>query len=231
VSVIVILPILSCSSVFGNERDSFNAQSDQTLYFQTIFSDYWSGYYWWLMNTSMPSGQASPLYITNNFISPHLAQSFAFQTITTTIYHEEVLAGRGTYTLTIILGFIDANGMEHVVTFDSATMDAGSTVTSLTTTFNTLLLEQERLYVQVSVSSSLSLNLQLYWGNSTYPSRISYQGTAVFVPEFPSFIFIPIFMIATLLAVIFYKRRLLTRKQRRFTSARDAVEILKLAKN
>jgi len=207
VSVIVISSILSCSRVLGNEGDSLNAQSDQTLYFQPAYSDI----YGYLMNTSMPSGQGIsqqiPSFSYIYFISPHLAQKFTFQAITTTIYHEEILA-RGTYTLSLTLGFFDVNAMPHTVTSNGETMDVGSKVTSLTTNFNTLLLEQERLFVEVSVSNSLMLSLQIYWGNSTYPSQVSYQGTAVFVPEFPSFLILPIFMIATLLAVVIYKKRI-----------------------
>ena len=199
VSVIVISSILSCSYVRGD--DSLNVQSDQTLYFQTTNSDHG----WLLMNTSMPSGQGisqqTPIY----FESPRLAQRFTFQAITATIYHEEILA-RGTYTLFVYLSLVDSNGVQHFVTSNFQSMSVGAKVTSLTTNFNTLLLEQEELFVEVMVLNTLGFSLQVYWGNSTYPSQLSYQGTAVYVPEFPLIFILPLFMIATLLAIVFYSR-------------------------
>jgi hypothetical protein len=205
VSVIMISLVLPCFRVLGNERDSFNAQSDQTLYFQT--STYYSWYY---MNTTMSNGQIMNTDTSFvDFISPYLAESFTFQTITITLYHEEVLE-RGSYYLTVTLDFYDTHEMPHEVTSSVQTMNIGSTVTSLTEDFNTLLLTGERLIVEVNVFNTLGLGLQIYWGNSTYPSQISYQGTAVFVPEFKSLLILPIFMIATLLAVIIYRKRIVT---------------------
>jgi hypothetical protein len=206
VSVIAISSILSCGRVLGEERDLLNVESDQTLYFQPTHSDYM---YMWLMNTSMPSGQgiSQQIISAEYFVSPCLAQRFTFQTITTVIYHEGILGGRGTNSLFVFFGFVDANGLQHLVASNSTTMGAGTKVSSLTIAFNMLVLEQERLYFSLSVLNSLGLaKPYIYWGNSTYPSQISYIGSAVYVPEFPSFLIPPLFIIATLLTTIVFRR-------------------------
>jgi hypothetical protein len=211
VSVIVILSILSCSRALGNGRDSFNAQSDEILYFQSTPS-----YLGYLMNTSTPTGQGMSLQVFSYvyFISPPLAQRFTFQTIGIVMFYEEILQ-RGTYTLNVTFGFFDVDGTPHDVASNSSSLYIGSTSIALNVSFNTLVLEQERLFAKVGASNSLMLSLRVYWGNSSdYPSRIDYNGTAVFapeVPEFQSFLILPIFMIATLLTVIVYRRKHLER--------------------
>lgn len=74
-----------------------NSQEDQTLYFQTMLSGYYDT---WLMNTSMPSGEGRSQHPSNlYFVSPLLAKRFTFETISVTLYHDEVLEKRGTYIL------------------------------------------------------------------------------------------------------------------------------------
>jgi hypothetical protein len=204
VSAVVISLILPCSHVLGNERDSFNAQPDQTLYFQSTPSDL-GGY---LMNTNISSGKGLALH-TNflrnvNFTSPYLATNFTFQNITIAMYHEKILTYSMYNSFSVTLCFIDQDGL-HEENFGSAIMDVGSNETLLTLNFITELYGRERLFVKVEFWGIF----YVYWGNSTYPSGISYQGTAVFVPEFPSFLILPLIMITTLLGVIVYRKRTL----------------------
>jgi hypothetical protein len=206
VSVIIGLPLLSCSAVLGNSNNSIEALQDQILYFQSTEADYLR----WLMNTSMPSGQGISEPTTPNnlaFVSPPLVQEFTYQTVTATIYHEEVPSDRGTFTLWVTLGFIDTSGNRHPVKWNTKSLASGSTVDSVSINLDTKLLEGERLLAEILVMNTLSLWLNICWGNSTHSSQVSYEGTAVYVPEFPSFLVLPLFMITTLLAVIFFRRK------------------------
>jgi hypothetical protein len=67
--------------------------------------------------------------------------------------------------------------------------------------------KDERLYMDIVCSSDENYLLDKYWRNSTYPSRISYEGRAIFIPEFQRILFVPLFMMTTLLAIIVFKRR------------------------
>jgi hypothetical protein len=178
VSFMIAFSVLSCSLVFGSSNNSLNAQEDQTLYFQPT----WSGVTG-LMNANMPTGQAmtSNLEYTISFASEPLPQDFTFQTITTTVYHEEIPTGRGEFDLGIFLGFVSTDGTTHIVNTNSKTLASGSTVDSISTNFNTKVLQGERLWVEIYETDTYLLGLNMYYGNSTYPSQISYGGT-VFVP-------------------------------------------------
>jgi len=161
------------------------------------------------MNTSVPSGPGmSQQPVLQNFASPPLAQEFTYQTITTEIYHEKVPTDRGIFTLTITVGFLDTTGGGfYPVNSSETTLAPDSEVNSLFIKYDHKLLEDEYLCIRIHITNTIGYPLDIYWGNSTYPSRISYDGTAFYVPEFPSFLILPLFMTATLLAVIVYRRK------------------------
>jgi hypothetical protein len=211
--VFLVLSIIGLTICYSSASDSkyfANAQLDQVLYFQSQSSDY-NIYYnkTYVMNINISNGQATSKTLNFGlaFVSPPLAEQFTFPYyVGITIYHEKVLH-RGDFTLYWTLGWISTTGAQVSYSSDFYTMDYDTTSTTISAHFDATLLKGERLFVTLSLTNSLGSYLYMYWGNSSFPSGISYQGNAVYIPEFPLFLLLPLFMIATLLAVIVYRRK------------------------
>jgi len=169
------------------------------------------------MNINMSSGQATSKTLNFGlaFVSPPLAEQFTFPYyVGITIYHEQVLR-RDNFFLDWTLGWISTSGVQVDYNSDSYTMDYDANFSTISAHFDATLLTGERLFVTLGLTTTRGSTLNMYWGNSLFPSGVSYQGTAVYIPEFPSFLTLPLFMIATLLTVIVYKRKHQTRNKKR----------------
>ena len=213
------MTIFPTSASAGNKVSANVQYQYETLYFQSQMIEltpYYLGnnskYSAWGMTTKTPSGQVTSgaLNFGLLFVSPPLAERFTFQRVSITVYHEEALSGRDDYYLDWKMGAINTDGVEVVYGSDSYSMDWGSKVSTIGAWgfADVTLLKGERVFVRLTLDTARGSYMQMYWGNSSFSSGISYVGTAVYdVPEFPSLLLFPTLMIATLLAVIVFKRR------------------------
>jgi len=202
---LISLVVLSSPTALADLKH-LNIQSDQVLYFQPTKDPIM--YTVWAMDTNSPSGPGlSEDAFYSSFVSPPLAQEFMFQTITVTIYHESVPSGRGTFSLNVNLIALTANGLPYTpVPPALKILNSGCTIDSVSINFATKLLKNERLSVQITISSSLGDKLKMHWGDSTHPSQVSYDGTASYIPEFPQTSLCLLLMATTLLAIVVYRK-------------------------
>jgi hypothetical protein len=200
------LPLLA---IAGIPRQAYGAQQDQILYFQATHTDLPPNLFY-AMDTRVPLpgiGMVEALG-SEQFVSYNLSQGFTYGIVNSTLFHEPVPSGVP-YTITIQVGSIDANGVEHLAVSNSTNLAVGSTSTSLWVNYSFSCLQHERITILITVVVNIQYGhlLNCYWGNSTYPSQIRYSGTAVYVSEFPLSLILPLFMITTILAAIIYRRK------------------------
>jgi hypothetical protein len=140
------------------------------------------------------------------FMTIPLASEFFLPNATLTVYHERNPSSQSN--LTAIICRYNATQQEEPGpgTMSSKAMDINSTVDSLTFDLNLQLLKGDRILVWVLGVWSGGSRLDWYWGNNTYPSRLSYPGTAQYIPEYQAALFIPMLIMGTLVAAILYTR-------------------------
>lgn len=210
-AVFCIISLLAYCLASTDHDHSVNAQQEQALYFQSESSDYYYIYYnrTFAMNTNMPSSQSINWSLSSGlaFVSPPLTEQFTFPYyVGITIYHEQV-PHRGSEILLWTLGWITATGQQVAYSSDSYTMKYDTTSTTISAHFDAVLLKGERLFVELSLDQYSSSSLDMYWGNSSFLSRVSYQGSALYVPEFPTLLPFAMFIPATLISIIVYKKK------------------------
>ncbi|MGA2309800.1 MAG: hypothetical protein ABSG57_09680 [Candidatus Bathyarchaeia archaeon] len=199
------LCLLSCVN-FG-----FSAPADETLYFQTYTSILPNGLELQAMNKSIqnPAQQANYSSANRGFISQPLAEDFIFQTVNVTVYHDAVPSGPGNFTMYATLDAANASGDAYWFSDQYGTQLApGSRVDSVLINVAVQLFEGDSISVYVGpIDNGNDIGLDMYWGNSTYPSSISYAGTAYYnyIPEFPSTLLLFIIIADTSLALIVCK--------------------------
>jgi hypothetical protein len=144
------------------------------LYFQSITSDWGNGNYVLSQSFSSGEGKSNDMWHhPDNFISPPLKQNFAINTIIVTIYHQ-IMSADGS-NLKVEFMFIDSIGQVQTIATKFLQSTENSRVTSSTASFlNLHLLKNERFYVRVTVTTPFAWDW--YWGNSAYPSHITYEG-------------------------------------------------------
>lgn len=209
---------LFCVATSEDSKYSANAQNQyETLYFQSQMTEltrYYldnSKYTAWTMNTDTSSGQVmhSTLNFGLLFVSPPLAEQFTFQGVGIKVYHQEALSGRDNYFLDWTIGAIDASGVKVDYGSGYYTMNWGSNVSMIDAWrfSDVTLLKGERLFIRLSLETSSGSCIDMYWGNSSFPSQVSYNGTAVYaIPEFPLPLLFPMLMMAALLALVCRKQ-------------------------
>jgi hypothetical protein len=150
------------------------------------------------------------------FMTLPLANDFFLPNVTLTVYHDKNPYDDSNFTA--ILYRYNATQQQEPAGpgyMNSVTMDVNSTVDSITFNLDLQFLKADRILVWVCGVWSRGNRLDWYWGNNTYPSRISYPGAAQYVPEFQAALFIPILMGGALLAAIVYRPRLERARKRR----------------
>lgn len=193
--------LLSCVD-FG-----FSAPADETLYFQTYTTILGLA----AMDKSIqnPAQQAIQDSANRGFISQPLAEDFFFQTVNVTVYHEAVPSNHGTFKMYATLYAHNASGYAYWSSDVSASetqLAPGSRVDSVLICVGLQLLKEDRISVYVGpINNGADTGLDMYWGNSTYPSSISYSGTAYYIPEFPSTLLFFIIIAETSLALVVHK--------------------------
>ena len=154
------------------------------------------------------NGQAqTSSFFDQYFMTIPLANDFFLPNATLTVYHERNPSSQSNFTAIIYRYNATQQQEPGPGTMSSKTMDINSTVDSLTFDLNLQLLKGDRILVWVLGVWSGGSRLDWYWGNNTYPSRLSYPGIAQYIPEFQAALFIPMLIIGTLVAAIAYTRR------------------------
>jgi len=154
------------------------------------------------------NGQAqTSSFFDQYFMTIPLANDFFLPNATLTVYHERNPSSQSNFTAIIYRYNATQQQEPGPGTMSSKTMDINSTVDSLTFDLNLQFLKGDRILVWVLGVWSGGNRLDWYWGNNTYPSRLSYTGIAQYIPEFQAALFIPMLIIGTLMAAIAYTRQ------------------------
>jgi len=140
------------------------------------------------------------------FTSPALVSSFTYGIINVTVCHT-LVAEADTVQLHIYTGYYDASGYHIHNVQISGYLGVGSTSTTYSVIDVMQLQAGQRLFVRAYLTPS---DYSIIWGDIPHPTHVSYEGSGPYVPEFPSILLLPLFMIATLVAVIAYKKKRLS---------------------
>jgi hypothetical protein len=180
--IIAVLLLVVFSSLLAVSQKTKTGK----LYLQSTASDWGDGNFAMSQNLLYGEQKSNDMWHhPNNFISPPLRQNFKVTELTFTLYHK-IVPSDGTYFL-IECMFIDVNGEVQTICEKSVTSIENSRTTSYTISFYSnppQLLTNERLYLRIKVATGKAWDW--YWGDSSYPSHITYKG----VPRYEE---IPIF--------------------------------------
>lgn len=204
-----ILTLLLASlllTVNGNCSERlYSLQEKQTLYFTIDEITLGSANNTFLMDTSPPSGETPRESQEATFVSLPLAAYFEFTNLTITVHHTNITSTN--YPLHIEVGWLDPTNESHTSHEDYKILEIGTTVASFsfaTECCGINVFEQNRLWTHIRAEGE---GLHIIWGGIEHDSRVSFDGTAHFVPEFPSIIILPIFMTLTLLTALILRKR------------------------
>jgi len=176
---------------------SYLVSQDQTLYFQTEEIDLGDFGKAFLMDTTPIDEGVMKETNQAEFVSLPLASHFTFSNGTITVYH--TLVPVEGYQLWIKVGWLDDQNQSHVPHLSYENLEVGTQVTSHSFAVQCCgvgVSEGQRFWLELQTSSS---DISLFWGDPTHDSRVSYNGTASFIPEFPSFLILPMLMLFTLI--------------------------------
>jgi len=176
---------------------------DQTLYFNAEEIDLLDHGGAFLMDTTLNSGTMKESNKAE-FVSLPLASNFTFSNLTVIVYH--TLISSDGYQLWIKAGWLDIQNQSHVAHLDYENLEVGTQVTLHPFAVDCCgieVSEGQRFWLELQTSSS---DVNFFWGNLAHGSGVSYNGTASFIPELPSFLVLPILMLFTLVAVIIKTR-------------------------
>lgn len=132
------------------------------------------------------------------FTSPALVSSFTYGIINVTVCHT-LIAEADKVQLHIYIGYYDASGYHIHNVQISGYLDVGSTSTTISVIDVMQLQAGQRLFVRAYLTPS---DYSVFWGDTLHPTRVSYEGSGPYVPEFPSLLLLPLVITTTLLAVI-----------------------------
>ena len=208
-SILVLLLALFFSILmavnFGNTQEFHSFSLDQTLHFQTEevdLGDYGRAF---LMDTAPVNVGVMETASQVRLVSLPLASNFTFSNVTITVYH--TLIPVDGYQLQIKAGWLDIQNQSHVSHFDYENLEVGAQVTSHSFAVYCCgieVSEGERFWLELQTNHS---DINIFWGDLTHDSRVSYDGAASFIPEFSSILVLPLLMLLALIAVAQGRRK------------------------
>jgi hypothetical protein len=187
-------------------KGNCEAKNDDVLYFHGGMLGGYVGA--WLMDVNFPNGtydQFRGELGLAEFVSPPLPQDFYFSGGTVEIFHEKPNPERGTYTLHVSFSCVDVQGHAIPISMPfTKEISYGSTVTYISGSFTPFkLFSGESILIDLTISGSYGNLLNMYWGNATYLSNLSYSGQA-FIPEL-SWQAVSVFMVTSFVVVAIFK--------------------------
>lgn len=194
-----------------NLGEFYPFSQDQILYFKAEEIDFLDHGGAFLMDTVPVNSGAMEEANEAEFVSLPLASNFTFSNLTITVYHTLIL---DSYQLEIKVGWLDLQNQSHVSHFSFENLEVGTQVTSHSFAVDCCgitVSEGQRFWLELQISSS---DINFFWGDLAHGSRVSYNGNASFIPEFPSFLVLPILMLFALIAVRMRTRFFTSEKQR-----------------
>ena len=178
-----------------------NAVDNHTLYFRAILSA--DGYRMTTDNLTVLSEFATGQQIV--FITPELNQSYLFSGGVVTVYHENIVYAGEPFLLDVMV-FMENNGIDTKLGNATATVYDG-TLSNVSCYFDPVVIQKgERISIQINIFNQQDGFVTLHWGDLTHPSRITCEGVAEYIPEFPSWTLLPLFLVTTLIVTIYRKR-------------------------
>jgi len=204
--LLLILFISAASSANPkNPRELYSPSQTQTLHFtikEIDLDEYRNAF---LMNITPPDEGVMKETNQTNFVSPPLASIFTFSNITITVHH--TLIPQEGYQLLIKVGLLTIQNQSMVSHFSYENLQIGTQVTShsfATECCGITVLENQRFWLELQISSP---DIKFFWGNLAYNSRVSYDGTASFIPEFSSSLILLLLIIISLIAIIVDRKK------------------------
>ena len=150
------------------------------------------------------------------FASLPLASNFTFRTINITIYYVVDLPRsyeNTTKYANVSIGWFDVQGNAYFHLNESRQLSE-TAIDSLVFDTNLQLMAGQRMIIGVRVVTG-TLILELCFGDEKHDSRIQYEGSAVYIPEFSTVaIMVPAFVIITFITLLFRKRFILDAAQK-----------------
>lgn len=211
--IIITVSTLLIRPLFAVEDEKFEpfASADDVLHFQTtqlsgINSSIESNYGLRLMNKNPPPWSPFVSYILGYafFTSLPLAYDFTFENVNITAIHAS--ASSSTY-MEAGVGWFDFNGNAHFFLNNTKLLTAGATLSFVNFSISMDLHSGERFMVFVRIFSGQTY-MQFYYGDEDHDSNVRYDGTAIYVPEFPKEFIFPMFLSITVLSILLKKKRL-----------------------
>lgn len=208
VGIILLLSIeTACSAerVNGNRSGQFvPLLQRQTLYFRIYEVDVGSEGNAFLMNASSLNGETPRESQQASFVSLPLAGNFKFTNLTVIMHHTNVTTPN--CSLSIEVGWLDVSNQSYKSHQDYRELALDTVVSSFsfaTQCCGMNIFEQQRLWIHVEAEGE---GLYLIWGDMAHDSRVTYDGTAYFIPEFPSIFILLILMALTLLTALISRK-------------------------
>jgi hypothetical protein len=197
--------LIPMSVSLENSEVCYSVSEDQILYFQGEEVDLGDHGRAFLLTTDHVNGGVMEEAHQARFVSLPLVSNFTFLNLTVTVYHASIPSTG--YQLLIKVGWLDLLNQSHGSHFDYENLEVGAQVISHSFAVDCCgikVSEGQRLWLELQTSSP---DIKFFWGEPAHNSRVAYNGIASFIPEFPSFLVLPILMVFSLIAVVLRKKK------------------------
>jgi hypothetical protein len=129
---------------------------------------------------------------------------FTFRNFSVTAFHDPAASST---VLEVGIGWFDVDGNIHYFLNSSTPLAAGSTRNSVTIDVALDLQAGQRLMMWIRVITGEAFWDTFYFGDEDHDSNIQYLGNAPYIPENSTYMVLPLFMLATFLVAMVYRRR------------------------